>query len=191
MRLPWPAPMAFVGMPQSSDPPAKSRRPVPALSAYLSNPDVSCVLATTMAYPVPNQTSRSTWCFTCVLCSTMMVLRYPRCNWLRYNVRRVVVRPRILAAAVERGRCFELFRIHLLREVLQVGRTRSGALTDARVAGPKGHGGGARTALGRSGAPTPDHRGTNSSVWDVLVCCPASDALARAFRYLAREPSLA
>jgi hypothetical protein len=37
--------MAIVGMAQPSGPPAKSRRPVPALSAYLPNPGVSCVLA--------------------------------------------------------------------------------------------------------------------------------------------------
>jgi hypothetical protein len=37
--------MAFVGMAQPSVPPAKSRRPVPALAAYLSNPGVLCVLA--------------------------------------------------------------------------------------------------------------------------------------------------
>ena len=32
-------------------PPAKSRRPVPALSAYLSNPSVSCVLAIRVGRP--------------------------------------------------------------------------------------------------------------------------------------------
>ena len=37
--------MAFVGMAQPSVPPAKSRRPVPASAAYLSNPGISCVLA--------------------------------------------------------------------------------------------------------------------------------------------------
>jgi hypothetical protein len=37
--------MASIGMAQPSILPAKSRRPVPALSAYLSNPGVSCVLA--------------------------------------------------------------------------------------------------------------------------------------------------
>ena len=37
--------MASVGMAQPSVLPAKSRRPVSALSAYLSNPGVSCVLA--------------------------------------------------------------------------------------------------------------------------------------------------
>jgi hypothetical protein len=39
--------MAIVEMAQPAVPPTKSRRPVPALSAYLSNPGVSCVLAYT------------------------------------------------------------------------------------------------------------------------------------------------
>jgi hypothetical protein len=37
--------MPIVGMAQPSILPAKSRRPVPALSAYLSNPGILCVLA--------------------------------------------------------------------------------------------------------------------------------------------------